>query len=230
MVKHAFTANLKGRDFVVGDIHGCFDALETQMALQDFNPAIDRVFSVGDLVDRGPNSIVALQYLKQPWFIACKGNHEEFVLTSDEPGTHQLWTEQWGGDWWLGLDPQSRKSCVDAFIALPLMLEIELNNGLTVGLVHAEMPRNMTWAEVEANAAVGHYKTIQTMLFGRRRIAKNIREPVLGIDAVISGHTILETPLKIGNSYFIDTGAYLGGDKGSLTFVQIEELLEWFAE
>ena len=51
-----FTRNTTGRDLIVGDIHGCFGRLANALTLIDFDPARDRLFSVGDLVDRGPDS------------------------------------------------------------------------------------------------------------------------------------------------------------------------------
>lgn len=42
-------------------------------------PACDRLFSVGDLVDRGEHAIDALALLDFPWFFAVKGNHEEVM-------------------------------------------------------------------------------------------------------------------------------------------------------
>jgi hypothetical protein len=52
----ALPANTAGRDFVCGDIHGCFDELDAALAKLQFDPAVDRLISVGDLVDRGPRS------------------------------------------------------------------------------------------------------------------------------------------------------------------------------
>ncbi|WP_183132684.1 metallophosphoesterase, partial [Pseudomonas amygdali] len=49
-----FAENTVGRDFAVGDIHGHFTRLQVALDVAGFNPAVDRLFSVGDLVDRGP--------------------------------------------------------------------------------------------------------------------------------------------------------------------------------
>jgi serine/threonine protein phosphatase 1 len=51
-----FVLNATGRDFAVGDIHGCFSALEAALRHVGFSPDSDRLFSVGDLVDRGSES------------------------------------------------------------------------------------------------------------------------------------------------------------------------------
>ena len=60
-----FTANANGRDFVVGDVHGCFRTLERALTELKFDPACDRLFGVGDLVNRGPNSNEAVDWLEQ---------------------------------------------------------------------------------------------------------------------------------------------------------------------
>lgn len=69
-------ANLHGRDFVIGDLHGCFDLLERLLKQVRFDKTIDRLFSVGDLCDRGPDSLKCLQLLDESWFYAVLGNHE----------------------------------------------------------------------------------------------------------------------------------------------------------
>lgn len=71
-----------GRDFVVGDLHGCVDLLYEEMDRAEFNPVKDRIFSVGDLADRGPKSLESLRLLNEPWFFAVRGNHEDMLLSA----------------------------------------------------------------------------------------------------------------------------------------------------
>ena len=52
-----FARNVGGRDFAVGDIHGCFSHLSRSLEAIGFDAAVDRLFSVGDLVDRGPDGL-----------------------------------------------------------------------------------------------------------------------------------------------------------------------------
>lgn len=47
--------NLKGKDYVVGDIHGCYSLLYTKLTQLGFDFSKDRLISVGDLCDRGPD-------------------------------------------------------------------------------------------------------------------------------------------------------------------------------
>ena len=60
----------------MGDLHGCFNLLVRLLVDVQFNPDQDRLFSVGDLIDRGPYSLRCLQLLQEPWFFAVQGNHE----------------------------------------------------------------------------------------------------------------------------------------------------------
>jgi serine/threonine protein phosphatase 1 len=66
-VQH-FGRNPRGMDCVAGDIHGRFPSLRFALQGVGFHPAKDRLFCVGDLVDRGPESYMATGMLAQPWF------------------------------------------------------------------------------------------------------------------------------------------------------------------
>lgn len=45
-----FDRNTAGRDFVIGDIHGCFDQVGEALARVHFDESCDRLFAVGDLI------------------------------------------------------------------------------------------------------------------------------------------------------------------------------------
>ena len=64
--------NVSGRDFAVGDVHGHFSRLRQSLDRLGFDPALDRLFSVGDLVDRGPENEQVLDWLRQPGSTRCK--------------------------------------------------------------------------------------------------------------------------------------------------------------
>jgi len=74
------SANTSGRDFVVGDLHGCLDLLDIELAHFGFDPADDRLFSVGYLIDGGPDSMSRLRLLHKPWFFAVRDSHERMLL------------------------------------------------------------------------------------------------------------------------------------------------------
>ena len=92
-------ANAAGRDFVMGDLHGEMHLLQQKLAEIAFDPATDRLFSVGDLVDRGTDSLSALMLLREPWFHAVCGNHEAMMVNYL---LHHVGEQRWhdnGGDW-----------------------------------------------------------------------------------------------------------------------------------
>ncbi|PJZ54307.1 metallophosphoesterase [Leptospira adleri] len=64
------------RDIVIGDIHGCFEELILLLKEVGYSKE-DRIISVGDIVDRGPDSVKVYQFFKEnPKHIVVRGNHE----------------------------------------------------------------------------------------------------------------------------------------------------------
>ena len=70
------SCNAAGRDFVAGDVHGCFRTLERALAALAFDASRDRLFGVGDLVERGPHSAEALDWIQRRFTAVALGNHE----------------------------------------------------------------------------------------------------------------------------------------------------------
>lgn len=64
------------RDIVIGDIHGCYD--EFILLLEEVGYSKDdRIISVGDIVDRGPDSVKVYDFFRNhPRHIVVTGNHE----------------------------------------------------------------------------------------------------------------------------------------------------------
>ena len=71
-----------GRDWVVGDVHGCFCTMRQALRAIDFEHGRDRLFSVCDLIDRGPNSIEAREWLEGGRFKAVVNRAFECLKTS----------------------------------------------------------------------------------------------------------------------------------------------------
>ena len=228
-----FPRNGSGRDFVVGDIHGMFAHLRSLLDEVGFDPDTDRLFSVGDLVDRGPNSASALEWLEQPWFHACRGNHEQFAIDSVDPLQYDLWINYNGGEWWLDLDEASHERFREAFANLPLAMEVETASG-TVGIVHADVPPLMAWSRFMELLQSRDRDAALYAIWSRNRVQSNgSRAPVGGgVERVYCGHTPTRSTLQIDNVHYIDTGAvyaYEGYTGARLTMVQIhpEENVEY---
>jgi len=214
-------ANSKGRDFLLGDLHAMYSDFERALDARGFNPAADRVISVGDLIDRGPDSPACLKLLEEPWFHAVRGNHEQLMLDAlDGDGDPLLWTIN-GGDWAREADLEGElANALARARSLPCALTLETGEGDAIGIVHAEYPRD-DWAEVEAAAAEPEER--QAMIWGRSVISAGKRRQIANVLLTVHGHTPTQEPVRLGNQLFIDTGAIYGG---TLTLLTVEEALD----
>lgn len=68
--------------YVIGDIQGCYDALQRLLAKIRFSPDKDVLWFVGDLVNRGPDSLKVIQFVQslKENAITVLGNHDLHML------------------------------------------------------------------------------------------------------------------------------------------------------
>jgi serine/threonine protein phosphatase 1 len=211
-----FSLNTSGKDYVVGDIHGMFSLLQSKLDEINFNPDVDRLFSVGDNVDRGEESDQVDQWLTKPWFHSVRGNHEDMIIH------HYMWRMMDmignGAKWWLDLDINHRDYYIELFDKLPLVIEVETKSG-KVGIVHAECPvrdwekiYSITQEEAECSGFEG------VALWARSKINRMDESLIPNVDKIFVGHTSIVNPLVLGNTHYIDTGAVW---TGKLTIVEL---------
>lgn len=207
--------NETGVDYIVGDIHGHFSKLRRSISSLGFNPEKDRLFSVGDMVDKGPESDEALDWLKEPWFFAVRGNHEQMAILWAENGLSMNMYIRNGGIWNVLNPEEKRIEVADAFNDLPWAIELETKAG-KIGIVHAECATKswtmMTQALEGIHGKQAQFTQEELSLWGKGRVEKRTIGSVSGVRAVVSGHGVVDGIQKIGNSYFIDTGAWMNGE------------------
>lgn len=216
MIQH-FEKNIIGSDYVVGDIHGCFSKLQATLDELGFNEQTDRLFSTGDLVDRGPESEESINWLAKPWFFPVRGNHEQMAIDCTE-GFFDPYTYAYnGGSWFLALEKPHQQLFSDEFRFLPTAIQVETDEGM-VGIVHAECPVKK-WSDLSVAFSESNKDSyVQMCMWNRDRINYQDKSFVEGVTKVYVGHTPVKQPVVLGNVHYIDTGAVFGRE---LTVVKI---------
>lgn len=229
--------NLLGRDLVVGDIHGCFSKLAVTLDRAGFDPSRDRLLSVGDLVDRGPESDLVLDWLDKPWFFPVCGNHDDFAIrwpTGTMDARNYLAN---GGAWNLSNPRDVQVELAEALAALPVALEVETAGG-PVGVVHAEVP-SAPWPDFVASLGCPDLSggerralldcllwsrhTAEGFIYGSRELELGEAPPMVeGLRALVVGHSPVLSPTVLGNVHYIDTRGWR--NEGRFTLLDVATL------
>lgn len=211
-----FSLNEQGRDIAVGDVHGHFSKLKEALGRINFNPNVDRLFFVGDLVDKGPESDEASDWLGYPWSHAVRGNHDDYVVRYTT-----VQTENWirnGGAWFQGLNDIEQSRFAREFAKLPFAIQVQTPAGL-VGLVHAECPVD-DWTLLEEGLA---RKTVRNQaMWSKDRYEAENTSIVKGVRAVVCGHQPVRERRILGNTHFIDTAGWR--EDGYFTLLDLTSL------
>lgn len=217
--------NTLGRDFVLGDIHGAFDMVLKGMKDVEFNHKVDRIFSVGDLIDRGPGSHRALEFLEKSYVFAARGNHDDEFSKLSLEDMRTLGSINWEGMKWISSVSDEKLLAIrEKFASLPIAIQVQTSRG-TVGILHGDVEHGLSWQQFVEALQRGDKAVIRTALWGRDRVMSKNDSGINGIDRVFVGHSVqFDGPKRLGNVYAIDTGMTfreIEGNRGALTMVNM---------
>jgi len=131
--------------YVIGDIQGCYKALMGLVEAIQFDPKVDELWLAGDLVNRGPDSLAVLRWVRE---------HEDSL--SVVLGNHDLYLIACA----LGAVPRRKKDTVGALLNAPDASELVAwlrkqpllhRKGRHV-MVHAALHPSWTFDEAEREA------------------------------------------------------------------------------
>ncbi|WP_298623836.1 symmetrical bis(5'-nucleosyl)-tetraphosphatase [uncultured Legionella sp.] len=158
-------------DYAIGDVQGCYEPLQRLLELIDFDDTVDRLWFVGDLVNRGPASLAVLRFINR---LPVKpnitlGNHDLHLLGS-----------LFGGRPWKGHDDTIQEVLLASdgeelghWLRQQSILcySAELN----VAMCHAgiaplwDLPKAVALAhELEAVLASEHYSEFLAQMYGNK--------------------------------------------------------------
>lgn len=140
--------------YAIGDLQGCLDPLQQLLDRIAFDPARDRLWFTGDLVNRGPASLETLRFVHELGELAVVvlGNHDLHLLAT--AFTDQRSKKQ-RGDLEEILVAPDRDELLDWLRRRPL-LHHEADLGFT--MVHAGLPPQ--WDLAAAQAAAGELEAV----------------------------------------------------------------------
>ncbi len=122
--------------YAIGDVQGCFDALQRLLEKIAFDPERDTLWFTGDLVNRGPDSLQTLRFVQGlgDKAVTVLGNHDLHLLAVDA-GVDRLRTKSDTLD--AILEAPDREPLLDWLRTRPLIHFDETTN---TALLHAGLP------------------------------------------------------------------------------------------
>lgn len=233
-----FTKNRLGKDYVCADIHGNRTALEEALQRVNFNSKVDRLFVMGDLIDRGSDNQYILDFFKNPFANSTRGNHEDMLLNrihvyfngvTDVSYKHAVeGHEENGGRWFSDIEENKMLDIRNQLLSLPFAIELEAETG-AIGLVHGEVD-SLDWSsfvdslnnsDSQMNCIWGRNQASLLKRFIKSNSNNTLRK-IKGISAVVHGHTLVSRPMASSNRVFLDTGLVTG----KISIFEVNDLIE----
>ncbi|HEX2746368.1 MAG TPA: metallophosphoesterase family protein [Verrucomicrobiales bacterium] len=193
------------RTLVIGDIHGCSAALDHVLSMVRLQKD-DTLITLGDYVDRGPDSKGVIDRLLQIKshcrLVPLKGNHEVMMTSSRvDPDYEPTWRGHGGEQTLLSYGPEKQLSNVPPehwdFLEHECLDYFETDTHI---FVHANL-----WPDSPLS------EQPDLMLFWE--FLTSNQQPHCSGKTVICGHTAQNSgrPLNLGHTICLDTWVYGGG-------------------
>jgi len=221
LTAHKFISrNPNGTDWLCGDLHGQYDALQNALFEAGFDSAVDRLFLLGDVIDRGPKSKELLAWVLATDYVHClMGNHELMFVARSLNGQYQDKHRSIGGAWVDCIDvSEQQKLTTECLQQMPLTITLECGHG-SLGLVHAQSPAD-NWQDVQQAVPSDRFVIDCTWPWNR---AQGSDQTIAGITAVVSGHIGTADVIQKGNQVWIDTLQ----KTGNMTLVPVNDIFDW---
>jgi bis(5'-nucleosyl)-tetraphosphatase (symmetrical) len=154
--------------YAIGDVQGCYDELRALLQRVGFDRSYDRLWFVGDLVNRGPKSLEVLRFVRElgDCAVVVLGNHDLHLITQHE-GFERKREDDTFED---VLGAADAKELVDWLRCRPMM-HAEGNWAMVhAGLLpHWTIPRAMSLArEVETALRAPDYRDFLANMYGSK--------------------------------------------------------------
>ena len=211
------------RHLIVGDIHGRFDTFWDLLQSANYDPEKDIIYSVGDLIDRGPQSYEVLAFFQQKNTYAIRGNHEQMAY-------HPAWLNTWLHNGGVNCLQSLRDNNYDAswlkeyIQKLPFVIDVgSEGEEHAFRIVHAEIP--LAWSEDEFQNWMrkqhDRYDDYEHIMWSRsaitqaRRNIGNLKPLLTEMEVsedrsgrnIFCGHTPIPKVMTVGDMTYLDTYA-----------------------
>ena len=220
--------------YVMSDIHGDSASFNKILSMIDLQKS-DHLYIIGDVVDRGPDSIAILQHIrKMPRTTLLLGNHEYMMMNVLQDPQNSRKRDIWysnGGhvteEQWSQLEPEERTHLLEYIESLPVQLDVEVD-GKIYTLVHA--------APLERFSELGRYYINQTEYAVWERLGEGTNLP--DGKTVIFGHTpTMSLQCTEGNMRFyygqnrigIDCGCAYPEYRGQLGCLRLDDMTAYYS-
>jgi bis(5'-nucleosyl)-tetraphosphatase (symmetrical) len=207
------------RTIIVSDIHGCIDEFEELIRTLKYNKKSDRLILLGDLIDRGPNSLAVVQKSRKMGLECVMGNHEyKFLKWYNSVGSSTGVYDK--HDYYNQLTDED----VNYIFQMPTYIKLADN----IVVVHAGVKPGISIFNQSKNDLMYiRYSDSQQQFISLKKIAKIGKEAAgahfwtefwQGPESIIYGHNVhsMTDPLIEEVSpgvicYGLDTGCCFGG-------------------